>query len=106
MTDSKDKSPTASPENSLVLSPETKIYRYLPLEKFMSMVEHKEFYLTKLSEWTDPYEDKALLRTSRIVENQLATLQKIWPSFKRIFKGSNIRDIRPYIKDHGDRKLL
>lgn len=36
---------------------QTKIYRYISLAQFLSLVERKKTYLTKITEWDDPYED-------------------------------------------------
>ncbi|OIJ12651.1 hypothetical protein BKP37_12670 [Anaerobacillus alkalilacustris] len=38
------------------LTPETKLYRYMSLNQFMSFVECKKIYLTKVKKWEDTWE--------------------------------------------------
>lgn len=78
------------------LLPETKIYRYLTFEKFVSLVENQELYLTKLSEWLDPYENKALIKFSRDFDNKSKGVDDIWGRFLILRRDLNVSDINPF----------
>lgn len=38
------------------LSPDTKLYRYMKIESFMSFVEAKQIHLTNVNLWDDKWE--------------------------------------------------